>query len=632
MSTPTTDSFANFQARLGLGANNQFSGGGYTLNPITRLRIQLEYAYRSNWVVRNAINAIPSDMTREGIIYKGTITPEEISLLNRAATQLGKMQSFCSGLQWARLYGGSIVVMMIDGQDYKSPLRIDTIGRGQYKGLVALDRWMLTPTLNELVDDEGADIGMPKYYRVVPGVPTLAGQTIHYSRCVRLSGEVLPYWQSQAENLWGLSVLEPIWDRLIAYDSATLGAAQLVFKAHLRTYSIAGLRNLIAGGGKSLEAVVKNVEMIRLNQSIEGLSLIDTADTLEAATYSFAGLSDVLMQFAEQISGALETPLVKVFGQSPSGFSTGETDLTNYYDTCHTKQEFQLRNGMHKVNRVEYASVIGKMPPDDFDFDFAPLWQLKPADRAAVASAVTTTVMGAHESGLISAATGLRELKQSSDVTGIWSNITDEDISSADQDPPSGETAIDPEDGLLPKGGSTGREEAVDDPLAKQDPKGQQAAKETVPTDKVKDGRSVKGKRTHDRLLPMLEFQGIPIIIENFKGTRRPGGTWVALLGADYGYFQRTEGSDGDQVDVFVGEDLASPQVFLIDQVVKATGAHDAFKVMVGFDNMQNAAMAYSTSYDDAAPTEIGSMSKLTVDGLRAWLAKHQLPTLRAVK
>ena len=55
----------------------------------------------------------------------------------------------------------------------------------------------------------------------------------------------------------GMSVVERIWDRLTAFDSATVGAAQLVYKAHLRTYSVEKLRELIALGGPAFEALLK---------------------------------------------------------------------------------------------------------------------------------------------------------------------------------------------------------------------------------------------------------------------------------------------------------------------------------------------------------------------------------------
>ncbi len=118
------------------------------------------------------------------------------------------------------------------------------------------------------------------------------------------------------ENEWGMSVVERIWDRLTAFDSATVGAAQLVYKAHLRTYKVEKLRELIALGGPAFEALLKNIDLIRQFQSNEGMTLMDAKDTFETHQYSFSGLDDILSQFAEQISGAVGIPLVRLFGQS----------------------------------------------------------------------------------------------------------------------------------------------------------------------------------------------------------------------------------------------------------------------------------------------------------------------------
>jgi hypothetical protein len=65
-STRTTDAFVNFQARLGLGTDNQSSYSGYAFHPITRNRMQLDLAYRGSWICRMAVKAIAEDMTREG--------------------------------------------------------------------------------------------------------------------------------------------------------------------------------------------------------------------------------------------------------------------------------------------------------------------------------------------------------------------------------------------------------------------------------------------------------------------------------------------------------------------------------------------------------------------------------------
>jgi len=68
-------------------------------------------------------------------------------------------------------------------------------------------------------------------------------------------------------------------------------------------------------------------------------------------------------------------------------------------------------------------------------------------ERADIANTVSTAVTTVEESGIISRATALKELRQSSDVTGVFSNISDEEIKEAEGDePPGAEEAIEPED------------------------------------------------------------------------------------------------------------------------------------------------------------------------------------------
>src|SRR4051812_10525309 len=70
------DSYQNFEARLGLGTDNQSSAGGYGFHPITRLRQTLEFAYRGSWLVRMAVDCVAQDMTREGIDFVSTLDPD----------------------------------------------------------------------------------------------------------------------------------------------------------------------------------------------------------------------------------------------------------------------------------------------------------------------------------------------------------------------------------------------------------------------------------------------------------------------------------------------------------------------------------------------------------------------------
>ena len=76
-SSRTVDSFQNLKARLGVGSDNLLSQSRYALNPVTRNRIQLEFAYRGSWIVRAACDIIAEDMTREGFHFEKGVEPDD---------------------------------------------------------------------------------------------------------------------------------------------------------------------------------------------------------------------------------------------------------------------------------------------------------------------------------------------------------------------------------------------------------------------------------------------------------------------------------------------------------------------------------------------------------------------------
>ena len=459
----TIDSFVNFAQNLGVGSDNALSTSTYGFNPITRNRTLLEWVHRGSWLGGVAVDAVADDMTRAGIDLHGEMDPKDIQALDEVAVSLNIWNSINDTIKWARLYGGALAVILIDGQDPESPLRLQTVRKGQFCGLLALDRWMVEPSLGELVTELGPSLGLPKYYRVTGQAPALSGIKIHYSRCIRLEGIRLPYWQRLMENLWGLSIIERIYDRMIAFDSASTGAAQLVYKSYIRTYKIKEMREIVSAGGDSLNGLISYVEMMRRFQGVEGITLMDGDDEFVGTTHgAFSGLSDALSQFGQQLSGALGIPLVRLFGQSPMGFSTGETDLRNYYDTIKQQQEKELRVGITKVYRAMAASS-GIDFPEGTRIEFRSLWQLSDKEKADIATTVATAVGGLERDAVFDRATALKELKQSSKITGIFTNITTEMVTEAENEPPPMPEGG-AESGLgggtkLPSGGSKGKEE-----------------------------------------------------------------------------------------------------------------------------------------------------------------------------
>lgn len=441
MAKPTLDSFQNFQAALGIGASNQISNSFYGFNPITRLRLQLEWMYRGSWLVGMAVDAPADDMTRAGIELETQLAPEEKDELQATIQDLQIWQSLNQVIKWSRLYGGALGYLMLDGQDPESPLNLDSIAPGQFKGIMPIDRWMVQPSLSNLISQLGPEYGLPKYYDLVQYEPTLNyWPRIHHSRLVRMVGIELPFNQRITENYWGESVVERIYDRLVAFDSTTQGAAQLVYKAHLRIMKVEGLRQIIAAGGPAMAGLTAQMANMRQTQSSEGITLLDSTDDFEAQQYTFAGLSDMMLQFGQQISGALQIPLVRLFGQSPGGLnSTGESDLRTYYDHLAKQQETNLRAPLVKILDVISRSTLGEPLPKGFRFRFNPMWLVTEKERADIAASTTDSVIKAVESAIISPATALKELRQQSHLTGVFTNISDEEIEDAASTPPPAE-------------------------------------------------------------------------------------------------------------------------------------------------------------------------------------------------
>ncbi len=439
------DGYDNFISRIGLQNDNALSGGTYDFNYITKNRVLLEAAYRGSWIVGAVIDSVAEDMTREGIDIT-TSEKVDLKILFKKMTQLQIWQSVASTIKWGRLYGGAIGVLQIEGQRLDTPLDIDTVAKNQFKGIVVYDRWMLNPILQDVIDS-GPQSGLPKFYQIVTQTNAAAPDAkesvvmlnVHHTRVIRYTGIDLPFFQAITEMMWGESVLERLWDRLISFDNASMSSGQLIDRANLRTVGVEGLREIIAAGGEAQAGLEKQFEMMRFMQLNEGLTLIDKNDEFSSTSYSFAGLSDMLLQFGQQLSGACGIPLARLFSQHPAGLNAdGDADIRQYYDNINAQQEAKMRGPFDVLLKVLWRSVYGQAAPEDMEFTFLPLWQMSASDKATIAKTTAETIIGAFESGLIPQKTAMEELRDSSGDTGIFANITDEDIAKAEEElPPS---------------------------------------------------------------------------------------------------------------------------------------------------------------------------------------------------
>lgn len=455
------DGVSNPLLRIGTGTPSTFNATTYLPKFATMARQVLEWAYQTSWMCGLVVDIPAEDMTREGIEIKCD-DPNACEAIQRAFDRYGVMDQLCDAIKWARLYGGAIAVILIDGQDVSTPLT--TVPRGSFRGLYVFDRWQLDSQNLDPVQELGRDFGNPEYYRVIAknSEVDFKADRIHYSRVIRLEGRRLPFYLRQSYQGWGASVLEPVFDRIKGFDLATQGATQLLSKTYLRYYKVKGLRQILTNSRAS-EGFKKQMDYIREFQSAEGLTVGDTEDDFQTLTYSFTGIPEILLQLGQQISGAFGIPLVRLFGQSPAGLNaTGESDIRNYYDNIKHLQRLMLRSGVQRLIDVAFESETGRSPGSSLTFDFRSLWQMSQTDKATVASAEVEAIRGSYADGMINLPTALKELRALSEIVGIFSTITDEDIAEAELqealDPP---PPLDPYEGFREesKNGLSGADE-----------------------------------------------------------------------------------------------------------------------------------------------------------------------------
>jgi len=126
-----------------------------------------------------------------------------------------------------------------------------------------------------------------------------------------------------------------------------------------------------------------------------------------------------------------------------------------------------------------------------------------------------------------------------------------------------------------------------------------------------------------------VKVHGLDISIETEKGAERSGVSdsgkpWSVKMPADYGYIKGTTGADGDHVDVYLGPDLSSTSVFVVDQKDLRTGKFDEHKALLGFNSLDDAKRTYIAGFSDGHGSDrMGKIARLTIQEFKSWLRNH---------
>ena len=133
-----------------------------------------------------------------------------------------------------------------------------------------------------------------------------------------------------------------------------------------------------------------------------------------------------------------------------------------------------------------------------------------------------------------------------------------------------------------------------------------------------------------------LKFQGIPIAIENRKGSTREGvdpdgKPWKTTFALPYGYIKKTEGKDGEEIDAYVGPKDDATHAFVVHQrKIDGTG-HDEDKVFLGMPSVEAVRKAYLDHYNKVGPKLLGEISTLSMEVLKQKLEESRKHTKLAV-
>lgn len=151
---------------------------------------------------------------------------------------------------------------------------------------------------------------------------------------------------------------------------------------------------------------------------------------------------------------------------------------------------------------------------------------------------------------------------------------------------------------------------------------------DTNPTDGQKEAGNYK--KGH------VKVAGFNISIEQPRGSVRSGTDangkkWSVTMNNTYGYMTDNVGVDGDHLDVFLSNDIDSwdqQNVYVVDQY-NLDGTFDEHKVMLGFNDRDDATDAYFSNYDSSWRTSKRKIITSTVpmDIFKKWIESSNRKT-----
>ena len=351
---------------------------------------QLSNIYRGDGLGKRIVDIPAKDMVRAWFTIEGDAKND----VPKALDLIGARKAFKQGIMWARLYGGSLIVMGIDDgrkptersffnffSAKKTPLefplkedKINSIGffRVYTKDQITWD--------NDDINKDPADpnFGMPDVYTITPVLEQASSQfKVHWTRTLRFVGEELPEREAAQQRWWGDSVLQSVFTRLRGFGDAMTSTEKIIDEFIMGVMEIANLQDLVADGNEDL--LQARLQQIDLAKHMLNTILVDKEEKYTRTAAQVNGIKDILSFFKDVLSAVAGIPQIKLFGEQSKGLgSQAAGNIRLYYDDIMEFQESMMRIPITRLVSIlllaeEFSERATNIAPD-WDLKFKSLF------------------------------------------------------------------------------------------------------------------------------------------------------------------------------------------------------------------------------------------------------------------
>lgn len=380
MAEMLNDGLISFVSKMGT-SRDKAATAVYTAN--TLHQNELNNAYRTSWLARAVIDKRQDDATRKWREWQ-TSTPEQTTLLEKEERRLKLKHKVNHALKLASLHGGA-AIYFDTGQPPEDELVTARVGKGGLRFITVLSRDELTVDQTER-DPMNPRFGKPSYYNIKTA--TGSQTRVHWSRvAVFIGGETL-----SSQDAWGDSDLMPVIDAMKQFEGTCSNVASLVYEAKIDVFGVSGLTDLVTNT-KGEDQLKRRYELLAVMKGVNGMIVMDKDnESYDQKSASFGGLTEVMDKFQQNVSGAAGYPRAILFGTASGGLgSTGELELSAYYDRIGEIQENDITPALELLDDCLIRSALGSRPEEIF-YNWRSLWQVSDREKAEIGKIQADTI------------------------------------------------------------------------------------------------------------------------------------------------------------------------------------------------------------------------------------------------